>query len=106
MKFVENCSEDLLGEHQLVPSPLDFSLSLYLLELDHILSLPLLDDAPSMHQEVLKFEFLMVLQLPSLMSIYNSHLEFLGPDGSVDINFLRLREVAHILRDIVFLFFL
>jgi hypothetical protein len=30
----------------------------------------------------------------------------LGSDGSVNIKFLRLREVAHILRDVIFLLFL
>ena len=89
-----------------MPSPLDISLSLNFLEFYHILSLPLLDDTPSMHQEVLKFEVLMVLQLPSLMGIYNTHLELLGSDGSVDIEFLGLREVTHILRDVIFLLFL
>lgn len=59
-----------------------------------------------MHQEVLKFKVLMVLQLPSLMSINYSHLEFLGSDSSIDIDFLGLREVAHVLRNVIFLPFL
>jgi hypothetical protein len=59
-----------------------------------------------MYQEILKFEVFMVLQLPSLVGIDNTHLKLLGADRSVNIKFLGLREVAHVLRDVIFLLFL
>jgi len=59
-----------------------------------------------MNKEIFKFEIFMCLQLTSLMGIYNSHLEFLGPYCTIDLNFLGFCKVSHVLWDKVFLIFL